>query len=84
METEPSCSSRGLKTDIKWCYGNICFIIYAHGYNSKFVIGFAKGNNFCGFIFAIDDKPFPERGLLFKERICSCRSKFVLLRVGPY
>ena len=42
---------------------------------------FAKGNNFCEFLFAPLDKETPlfKRDLLLKERICSCKHFMVLI-----
>ena len=40
----------------------------------NFVI-FTKEDNVYDFLFALT-KQFSQRGLLLKERICSCRSKF--------
>ena len=42
---------------------------------------FAKGNNFCEFLFAPQDKETPlfKRDLLLKERICSCKHFMVLI-----
>ena len=38
---------------------------------------FSKGDNFHDFLFAyLEDKVFPKRGLLIKERICSNGSRF--------
>ena len=45
---------------------------------------FTKGNNFCDPLFAFrKNKALPIRGLLLKERICFCRSKFFPLRADP-
>ena len=42
-----------------------------------------KRNNFCDFQFASLVTLARQEGLLIKERICSCRSKFSPLRVDP-
>ena len=45
---------------------------------------FTKGNSFGEFLFAsLDQEAVLKWGLLLKERICSCRSKFFPLRGDP-
>ena len=42
-----------------------------------------KGNNFCDCQIASLVTLARQKGLLIKEKICSCRSKFSPLRVDP-
>ena len=43
-----------------------------------------KVNNFSELLFDfLDNHALPKWGLLLKERICSCKSKFFLLKAGP-
>ena len=45
---------------------------------------FYVGNSYCDFLFAfLDSVALLKWGLLLKQRICSCRSKFFALRVDP-
>ena len=45
---------------------------------------FPRGTSFVTLFASLDEKALFKEGLLLKERICSCRSKFFLLRVDPY
>ena len=56
-----------------------CFALKVYGYTYVFVRLFKKRNDFCNFLFSfLHDEVLPKRGLLIKERIYSCRSKFFI------
>ena len=55
----------------------VYFVLKVYGYTSIYFAMFSKGDNFCDFLFAyLDDRVFPKRGLLLKERIWCDGSKF--------
>ena len=55
------------------------------GYTVTFYYHFNKGNNFSNFlIVSLIVLALLKWGLLFKERICSWRSKFFPVRVDPF
>ena len=50
-----------------------------------FSVIFTKVSNFCDFLFiSLDDIVLLKLGLLLKGKSFFCRSKFFLLRVGPF
>ena len=55
-----------------------------NGYTSMLFCHITKVNNSRNFLFAAqEDEALSKGGLLLKERICSSRSKFFSLSVGP-
>ena len=80
VETTPN---KGSSSMVLWTYDNIPELRCTDTL-SCFWAMFRKGNSLCDFQFtSLHEVALLKWGLLFKERICSIRSKFFALRDDP-